>query len=261
MNWCEEKKIDESIAEMMQACANDEGAILRESYQNAVSQPLPAHMDDRYKLLIEKSFSRKQKRIVATHIAKTLCLTLLCLLGLVGIGTVTAMSMESLREPVLEVFENYYVYQNNSHMQISGEKKSTISAEDGQPTEQVSDIGDQMGRILAEVIPAEYKLHQSSKLAGNTCIGIYENDAGKQIAIFVDSLNGITNTNIEGAELIEDFVFHGHKATWIIDYDRYRVKLNWIDEDLWSVLEIGSDILTQEEVLDLAEQIYAKLKE
>ena len=109
MNWCEEKKIDESIAEMMQACANDEGAILRESYQNAVSQPLPAHMDDRYKLLIEKSFSRKQKRIVATHIAKTLCLTLLCLFGLVGIGTVTAMSMESLREPVLEVFENYYV--------------------------------------------------------------------------------------------------------------------------------------------------------
>ena len=250
MNWREEKQMDASIAELMRACANDEGAMLRDSYKNAAFQPLPTHMDDAYKKLIEKSFSQQQKRIVVNHIVKAFCMTLLCLFGLLGVGTVTVMSVESLREPVRKVFDDYYIRITNEELSIGSTSNNGLV--DG--TEVYGTISTD---VLLRLLPDGYEYFNGSGEDLQWFTAIYTGGKYGEVAVISYRLGASTNVNTEDAWLLEEIELRGYSGYLICSDDNKVV--NWIDEERNVFVSIWAERISIEELVDLAERFIDQL--
>ena len=249
MNRQEAKQTEASLTWMMYECAEEEGAMLLQNYTETDNQTLPGELDEKCRALIEKNFTRQQTQAAVGQIARTFCLALLYLCSLLGIGTVTVMSVESIRQPVMQ----YVVSITERRLELDGE-----NLQPGLPIsvpETSVDVEDPLGQWL----PEDYEISTQSGDSIDFFGAIYKNSQGHSIALVGYSLDCRIVWDTEGAQICEEMTFCGHRAFLIVEDS--QVSFVWIDERLGVSFGLSADHCSPEEVMDLAEEFITELKE
>lgn len=230
------QQLDEQYEEirfsrLMDDYANDEGARLLQEFEQAQVNgdlpDIPAELDEKCRQLIDKSFSKQDRKAQATRIYKLAVKAAVVMLVLLGLSTITVMSVDALRIPVL----NFFLRDNKrySSLTTSEQNENTLIQEEITT------------KMLGIPIPDGYELVLQDFGDDGSVILCYQDEKNHIIKFQSTPSSQAINIDTEGIEVTE-MEINCHDAVFI-DKDGFR--LVWIDLESEMIFELkatGLDI-------------------
>lgn len=228
---------------LMDNCASEDGARLLMEFEKAQQSgnlpEIPAELDIKCKELIDRSFSRQERNALLTRIAKSLAKVAVLVLVFLGLSTVTIMSVDALRIPVL----NFFLVNYGRYTSIYFDKpESSTSVQDNI-----------VNTILAAPIPAEYQLVIQRTENDGSIFMRYEANEKHYISFLIVPSSGTLDVDTEDADLTE-MMINGHKAIYIRNEAHCVI---WTEEDTQLVYMVSATGLDADVFWELVYSISA----
>lgn len=204
---------DAVFALLMNEYAEEEGARLRKEFEDAKAVgevcETPDLLDEKCLRMIHREFARKRYYDNTRKFIKMTCKAAVFAMVLLGVMTMTVLSVNALRVPVL----NFIVEHFDEYTSISQSKET-------QP-EEVS-----YGAILDAYLPANYQ-QQHYVDTDNMVIVVYADEVGNLVQLTIIPESVALNLDSEQATYSEIMVSESKAA--LIEKDGYQVI--WVSED------------------------------
>ena len=190
-------------------------------------------LDEACNRMIQREFSKKKQKKIIVRVSKVLSRVAMVTLMLIGLCTVSVLSVKAWRMPVLrfvlETFDRY----------------STVGMEGDGPQDNIT--LEEILERLAESISKDYKLAYKSVQDGNYQV-MYFGKQGQKISLIVTTNQHETFFDTENV---------GGNPMWINGYEAIVVEKNgcsimWLDDEQGLLYNLYTNNLNKEELLDIA---------
>lgn len=213
-----EKKCEDIVfALLIRQYATEEEIQLLKEYNSALKNgtlpEFPAELDKNCKKLINKSFSKQERKKKFTKAVTSITRAVATVLVFVGISTITIMSVDALRIPVL----NFFLQESTQYSSVTTNKHSDN-------TQIANDVETKM---RGSPMPAEYCLVVQDISENGSIKLYYQNSSDKIISFFATPSSEVTNYDTENA-LTTNVQLHDFDALFI-EKDGYRII--WFDAE------------------------------
>lgn len=230
---------DAALSLMMDRYANDDGARLLQEFEEAKARgevpEIPPELDAKCRKLIDETFAKEQRKITFLSTAKKLSRIAACALVLLGICTVTVLSVEAIRVPVLNFLLKHT--ERSTSMQLSDQYHLV---EESYTYEELA--------VLESVIPSDYEQVLQSTEEDGTHTVYYQDSVGNIFSLCISPEMGILDYNTEDVEQ-KTMTLLNHPAVFV-DKDGYRII--WINEEKSMTYNLFSNGLDSETFWEIA---------
>lgn len=215
-----------------------------EAAQNA---PFPESLDTRCQTLIKRECAKQRRKAFWKGTRKTLRYAAGVAITLLSLSSVLFMTVEAFRLPII----NFFIEQNDGFWSITGQEKTSQIGEDFDPRS-VNE-----NDPLAGLIPEEYELIDARDNGDRGTVAIYQNSVGDNIRFSVLPYNASVQVDAEDAEFSEKKQILDHDGVFVIKDGTSQIA--WVDQAAAKMYWIYSDVMTEAEIVTLAEEIAAQL--
>ena len=219
-----------AISLLMDEYAEADGARLLQEYEAAVRNKdlpeIPVDLDEKCRKLIEKSFTKQEHKLRINRVRRIAAKAAVVVLTLFGLSTITVLSVDALRIPVLNFLMDQSgrystgAFDNNIDTEDAAADSTVIQFENNLPDgyEVVQyDFGDTSGLVL--------------------CV----NKENNIIYLEVDRTTGGLNVDTEDSEY-KELDFHGYSAAF---QDKEGYSLMWLDDQRQTVYTLFANGLEE----------------
>lgn len=226
-----------AISLLMDEYAEADGARLLQEYETAVQNKdlpeIPAELDAKCKQLIDQSFGKRQRRVHFRKVTRGLAKVAVFAFVFLGMVTVTVLSVDALRIPVL----NYFFQQ---------ERYSSVSLDDR--SKDVEMHGDLDSKIASAPIPEGYELAVKNVDSEGSVYLCYDNSENDVIILTIGPLTGLWNIDTEDTTQTQ-LSINEYRAIFI-ERDGYRVI--WINSDEELTYELYASNIEENVFIEIA---------
>lgn len=205
-----------AISLLMDEYAEADGARLLQEYetavQNACLPEVPSELDEKCRKLIEKSFAKQEHKLRINRVRRFAAKAAVIVFTLLGLSTVTVLSVDALRIPVL----NFLMDQSGRYSTVVLD--NNIDTEDGATNSTVIQFENNIPDGY-EVVQYEFK--------DTSGIVLCVNEDNYVIYLEVDRTMGGLSVDTENSEYKEQD-FCGHSAAF---QDKEGYHLRWLDRN------------------------------
>lgn len=219
----------------------DEYKIVKEyedAEQKGTLPEMPKELDTKCRELIDEAFGTTKRHTKAKHISAAIARVAMVVLILLGLSTVTVLSVDAFRVPVL-----------NFLMDESG-KYSTVVLD---PTAQKKTVDtNSIVQSLEAYIPGGYSLLNRDLSSQNSFI-TYKNDEGHQIRLLIDT--DTCELNVDTENISHAIVEFG--GFYAIFWEKHGYHLIWLDGENQTVYNLWASNLEKQAFWELAYALIA----
>lgn len=202
---------------LMDDYASEEGAKLLKEFEvaekNGELPEFPDDLDEKCRKLIDKSFAKRERNNLLTRIGKAALKAAVYVLVFFGLSTVTVLSVEALRVPVL----NFFIQHTDAYTSLSADE------------DRVETLGhlDAVKHRLSSLVPEGYQLAVED-VTPDGLTSLYYMDAHENlITLLISPSYGQQNIDTEDAS-VKELDLNGCQAIFV-EKDGYR--LVWADPE------------------------------
>ena len=206
--------------------------------QNDTLPEMPEELDAKCRALIDEAFGRARRRARVKRIGAAVAKAAMVVLILLGLSTVTVLSVDAFRVPVL-----------NFLIDESGKYGAVVI--DGNTSQRVSDP-DSVEKWFEAVIPKGYRLDNRFLVDSEGSI-TYTNEEGHILRLMLNSSESGANVDTESVELIP-VEFGNYSAVF---WKKNGYHLMWLDNEKQVVYRLWASHLTETEFWHLAYALIA----
>ena len=227
-----------TIMLLMDEYAEAEGEALWHEYEKSVEAgevpDVPEALDKKCRKIIDSSFSKQRRIRALIHTSRAITRFAACLCIILGMTTITILSVDALRIPLL----NYFMEISSKYTSFSFDESDTTT-----------DIHNHiLERVAGAPISEGYQLISQNKYDDGTISFLYQNENRALITLEVRPSQGKLYYDTEDA-ITTDTDLCGHKAVFI-EKDGYRVI--WNDERSNLTYDLFSNSLDEKNFWKLA---------
>lgn len=217
---------DAALGLLMEDYADTEGARVLQAFEAASRQgeivPLPEDVDAKCLQLIDRAYAKTRRQEAVSKLLRTTGAVLAAVLVLFSLASITVLSVEALRVPVL----NFILSKTNRYTSLQLNSGDTPSqAHDG--------IAD----LVAALIPSDYRLVNQSDPDTDMLHLRYANEEGKLILVVVEPASAAILIDTENTQMIEMEV--GEHTAFLMQKDGLHIL--WHDEEAALIYQVFAD--------------------
>ena len=204
-----------------------------EANQNGTLPEMPEELDAKCRDLIDEAFGSARHRAGLKRIGAAAAKAAMVVLILLGLSTVTVLSVDAFRVPVL-----------NFLIDKSGKYGTVVIGGD---TSQLASEPDSVEEMFEKAVPAGYRLENKYSSPFQESI-TYSNDKGHILCLLVEYDENDANLDTEDFEFIP-VEFGDYSA---VSWEKNGFHLMWLDSDNRAIYQLWASHLTEIEFWCLA---------
>lgn len=241
-----EKYVDATVGLLVENYADILSENLLDEVENCKKEntDFPQELDKQCFALIKKECARRRRNQYRKGFTKGLQYVAVLAVFLLTAASFLFVSVEAIRIPII----NYFSEKSDGHWEFSSDVTSVPSI----PSD-VIDISDP----LKGLIPSEYKLALIDGDSLDFLFALYSADSEKEICFSAYSMGSIMGIDSENAEKSQKCEILGNQAVLIIKNG--EISLSWAQENVSIVFTLTANDLSEDTVIQIAEQIIQKL--
>lgn len=235
-----ERYVDATVALFMEYYSAARAEDMHEKLvgNEKIKVAFPSALDERCRVLIKKEHARRQRKQRIKSLAKGFRYAASFGIILLALASVLFVSVEAIREPII----NYYISLSDKYLEISHSGNVDISNANS------IDWKDP----LAKLVPKGYTLSMQYENQQGSVVAIYDNETSESIFFMLDPVNDIKRIDTENAQNIRSLQIAGCDGVLIAKNG--EVTIAWGSEQLNKTFSITSTILSETEVINIAEE-------
>ena len=204
-----------------------------EAKQNGTLPEMPEELEAKCRDLIDEAFGSARRRARVKRIGTAVAKAAMVVLILLGLSTVTVLSVDAFRVPVL-----------NFLIDESGKYGTVVIGGD---TSQDSSTPDSVQEWFEAVIPVGYQLDSRYIFSSQESI-TYSNDEGHILCLIIEYGENDTNVDTEDLEFVP-VEFGDYSAVF---WEKNGYHLMWLDSDNQVIYHLWASHLTETDFWHLA---------
>lgn len=226
-----------ALAIMMHDAMEEDGKRLHEEFENAKANgevpELPESLDLKCLNLIDKAIARESRRERMRLFLRASAKVAVVVLLLIGLSTVTVLSVEALRVPVL----NFLLDPSGKFQTVFLDREEKFSAEENNV----------IGRLLNN-IPQGYQHQKTEYYTDSAGLIAYSDNEGNSITLDFVPTNGAANYDAEDTNYSPITI--NNCAAAFLEKDGYSML--WVDEDSNTAYTLFANGLDKNTFMELA---------
>lgn len=204
-----------------------------EAKQNGTLPEMPEELDEKCRDLIDEAFGSARRCAGLKRIGAAAAKAAMVVLILLGLSTVTVLSVDAFRVPVL-----------NFLIDKSGKYGTVVIGED---TPQLTSDPDSVEELFEKAVPEGYRLDNRFLDDSQGSI-TYINEEGHVLSLAIDSTENSMKVDTEGIEFVP-VEFGEYSATF---WEKNGYHLMWLDSEKQVVYRLWASHLTENDFWHLA---------